>query len=175
MRRIGSMAASIGAALLVALPAQVAAAPLTFDCDVPEAHSSSVSSAIGPAVRMTAMVTARTLRSGKTPPLAGLLVTSADGKNAIGVRAVKAKADATALSVAIVGLTDGKPVQQAVRDIPLNGSFRFGLDLDPAGVGRLTLDDLVVPITFANMGVGRAQAFCGSGNFRFDNLEMTTP
>ena len=74
-----------------------------------------------------------------------------------------------------MGLNNGQPVQQLVREIPLDGQFRFALELDPAGVGRLSLDDRVIPLTFANLGVGRAQAFCGSGHFRFDNLEMTRP
>ena len=174
MRTFRLVTAAFGALVAGLAPSGAMAAPLSFDCDVPEAHSSSVGGELGPGVLVTATITAVKLRPGKTPPVAGVLVTANGGRNALGVRVILPRAGATALQVVLVGLNEGKPVQQLVKEIPLNGSAKFALELDPAGIGRLTVDDKVIPTTFAEMGLGKAMAFCGSGQFRIDNLQFVT-
>lgn len=174
MHTFRHMAAAFGAVAASIVPSGASAAALSFDCDVPEAHSSSVGGQLGPGVLVTARITAVKLRPTKTPPVAGVLVTANGGRNALGIRVILPRPDAAALQVVLVGVNEGKPVQQVVKEIPLNGSANFALELDPAGIGRLAIDDKVIPTTFANMGLGKATAFCGSGQFRIDNLQFTT-
>jgi hypothetical protein len=172
MRSIGGLAGALGAMAAGILAPSAAAAPLVFDCDTPSGNSSSVSSPAGPGVRIATTVRAVALRPGKTLPVAGLVLTSADGTNALGFQLSLPSPDAIALQLILTGRTNGQPVRQVVRDIPLSGSVAFAMQLDAAGKGQLMLGEQTIALTFANLGVGRATAFCGAGQFRFENLEI---
>lgn len=168
--------ACVGVALGAGLSASPAtAAPLEFDCDTPQGNSSSVSSPAGPAVRIATTVRPVATRPGKMLPVAGLVLTSADGTNALGFQISLPGPDAPAFQLILTGRNNGQPVRQVVRDVPLNGSLAFAMQLDAAGAGMVTIGERTIPLTFANLGAGRATAFCGAGQFRFENLEIASP
>jgi hypothetical protein len=172
MRRIIGLA-SVGAALGAgALSSSAAAAPLVFDCDTPQGNSSSVSSPAGPAVRIATVLRAVALRPGKATPSAGVLLTSADGKNAFGFQLVLPIAGAAALQLAMVGRSDSKPIRQVLAKLPLNAAVDFAMQVDDAGRGHIRFGSQLAPLTIANLGVGRVTVYCGAGQFRFENLEI---
>lgn len=170
--RTSAFAASLSA-LMIAAPAGAQSA-VGFDCDTPSGRTSSISAPVGPAVRVAARITPVGKSAGTNPTNGGLLVSSADGKNAIGLQLVLPKPDAPALALMLVGRTNGTPVRQQLGNFAFGAPVDVAILLDAAGTGRITIGDKAIPLTFANLGTGKATAFCGAGQFRFENLVLAS-
>lgn len=74
----------------------------------------------------------------------------------------------------IVARNAGKPERRLIRAVPFGTAVPFAIVLPAAGQGSFTLGATVINLAFANLKSGTAMAFCTSGQFRFDNLEIAT-
>lgn len=175
MRKFQALAA-LGCALCVGVSANSAtAAPLTFDCDAAANRSSSITSPAGPSVRMKSILRAVSLQSGRIMPNAGIVLSSADNANSLGFQISLPAAGAQAFQLLLVGRADGKPIRQAIAEVPIANVIDFEMQVDAAGQGQVRFGTQVAPLRLSNLGLGKATVFCGSGQFRFENLEIVSP
>lgn len=174
IHRFKGLAIATGLAIAAFGAGQAHAAPMTFDCDTPTDHSSSLTIPVAGAVSLAGSVTPLAMRPGKGAALGGFLLNSADGQNSVGFQIVQSKPGAAALDLVLVARNQGKLERKGVRQLPINAPLSFSLVLDPAGQGRFTVGELGINLAFANLGAGKAMAFCSAGQFRFNNLEVAS-
>jgi len=175
MRRIlsGAILATAGACALFAPATQAATnAPLMFDCDAAAGRSASVGVGGGTAVAVTTRIAPRTLQRGQTRPTAGLTVSSADGRNVVGIQIVQASPTAQTFSLAVVGRNAGTPFRTPLAELPLAAPVDVIIQLDANGRGTIRIGAQQAPLSVADTGPKRVEAFCGSGQFRFDPLTV---
>jgi hypothetical protein len=123
---------------------------------------------------MKAIVRAVSLQPGRTMPNAGFVLASADNTSSLGFQISLPAANAQAFQLLLVGRADGRPVRQAIAQVPIADMIDFEMQIDAAGQGQVRFGTQVAPLRFRNLGLGKATAFCGSGQFRFENLEITS-
>ncbi len=166
---LGTAALTLAAAVA---PVTVQAAPMTFDCDTPTDRASAVTIPIGSSMRASGSLTAKAFRPGKSGSLGGFAVNSTDGKNAVGIQ-LMATADGSALNLILVTKDNGKIARRALFAVPTNTSLPFSVAVGADGKGSLTAGQATLPLQFAGLQSGNAQAFCSSGQFLFSNLDIT--
>ena len=108
-------------------------------------------------------------------PNAGIVLSSADNANSLGFQISLPAAGAQAFQLSLVGRADGKPIRQPIAQVPISDVIDFEMQVDAAGQGRVRFGTQVAPLRLSNLGLGKATVFCGSGQFRFENLEIVSP
>lgn len=170
--RTRTIAIVAAATLGFASASPVHGAPIVFDCDAPSGRMASVSGAIGTSMRATGTLAPVTFQPGRTQPIGGFQVNSSDGLNAIGFQLALTKPDARALDLVLVARNAGKAERRVLRSVPFGTTVPFAMVVPAGGQGSLTLGETVINLSFANLKAGTAVAFCSSGQFRFDNLQI---
>ena len=163
------------AASLYASGSAAHAAPAVFDCDTSTDHSSSYTVTVGQGFRASGAITPVAMRSGRAPANGGVTLTSPDGSAAIGVQATANAADPKRVDLSLITLTNGKVERVAAGTVALATAAPFVLAIDAAGTGRLQFGQLAFDLKLGAFGGGKVQAFCASGQFRVDGLEIVSP
>lgn len=150
------------------------AAPLSFDCDVPPDHYSSVSEDIVGSPTISGTVAVVQMRSGKYLPVAGVRLVSSDGINRVGLQLVAQSMNAKQFDV-VLNTERGDNVQRTkLGQVDSSVSIPFQLSLSADGKVTLTIGTSSFNADFVPISVGKAMAFCSTAQFKFTGLAFST-
>jgi hypothetical protein len=156
--------------LLLAYPTFANAAPLSFDCDVPPDHYSSVSQEASGQMTIGGTVELVQMRSGNNLPVAGARLVSADGKSSTGFQLVADSVHAKQFNI-ILNTKRGDDLQSnTVGQVGIGGSIPFSLTVSDLGKVTLLISGTAFNADFIPILSGNEMAFCSTGQFKFSNL-----
>jgi hypothetical protein len=166
-----------GLAALAVAPLPAAAAPLTFECDVPAAHFSNVSQpATGPALSATGQLTVKELRRGDGyGPTAGIQFSSVDQKQLLVLRLVAPSQDKKALHGELIVRSGDKTQNFDLGKVDGSTSISFKLSASELGKADVQLGENRYVADFAALSSAKIVAFCSSGDFNFGDLTFAGP
>lgn len=163
--------------LTVLLPlasASAFAAPLSFDCDVPPDHFSSVSEELTGAPAISGTVKVVQMRSGNNLPVAGARLVSADGINSVGLQLVAASIHAKQFDI-VLNTKRGDNIQRStVGQVATDVAVPFSLSLSADGKVTLLVGTSSFNADFMPIPHGKAMAFCSTAQFKFTGLAFST-
>ena len=154
----------------IAYPNLASAAPLSFDCDVPPNHYSSVSQDVNGQMAISGTVKAIEMRSGKNLPVAGAGFVSADGVNGTGFQLVAASARANKFDILFNTNCGGDSKRKTVGQIGAREAITFSLSVSELGKVTLIIEGTSFNADFVPMSSGNEMVFCSTGQFKFSNL-----
>lgn len=174
-RRFVYFAAPVALACGAAAPSSASVnAPLYFDCDVPEARSSSVRVGGGTAVRAAFRITPRMRRGGATPTAAGVMLGTADGKETVAVQIRQASPNAATFTLSVDGRSAGSPFSRPLGEIAFDGFVDAVVEVGADGLGAIRIGSMQAPLQLGGAGAQKTvSAYCIAGHFRFDPLIVT--
>ncbi len=160
--------------LLVAYPTFANAAPLSFDCDVPPDHYSSVSQEASGQMTISGTIESVQMRSGNNLPVAGARLVSADGKSSTGFQLVADSAHAKQFNV-VLNTQRGEDLQShTVAQVGIAGTIPFNLAVSESGTVTLLISGTAFNVKFMPISSGNEMAFCSTGQFKFAHLMFST-
>ncbi|WP_156678677.1 hypothetical protein [Sphingomonas profundi] len=159
---------------MFAHPAFANAAPLSFDCDVPPDHYSSVSEDVTGLMTISGTVKLVQMRSGNNVPVAGARLVSADGKNSTGFQLIAGSAHGKQFSIVLNTKRGDDLRSSTVGQIGAGGAVTFSLSLSESGQVTLLIDGASFNADFIPMPSGKEMAFCSTGQFKFSDLTFVT-
>ncbi|UAK24423.1 hypothetical protein [Sphingomonas nostoxanthinifaciens] len=158
--------------ILIALaqPAFAGAAPLSFDCDVPSDHYSSVSEEASGTMAVSGTIEAVELRAGNNLPVAGARIASADGKTSFGLQLVAASSHAKQFDIVLNTRRGDEAKRNTLGQVGTDGPISFILSLSDTGKVSLLVGSRSFQADFTAFSSGKVAAFCSTGQFKFSNL-----
>ena len=156
--------------LVVANSTTVLAGPLSFDCDVPPDHFSSVSQDLTGAAAIGGTIERVQLRSGNNLPVVGARLVSIDGTRSAGVQFIAQDVGAKQFDI-VLNVKNGASVQRStVGRIDVGKAIRFSLAIGESGKVKLTVGGENFIADLAPMPASKAMVFCSTGQFKFSEL-----
>jgi hypothetical protein len=157
-------------ALLLACPTIANAAPLSFDCDVPPDHYSSVSEDVSGQMIIGGTVELVQMRSGNNLPVAGARLVSTDGKSGAGFQLVANSANAKHFNIVLNTKRGDDLKSNTVGQIGTREAISFNLSVSDLGKVTLLIGGTTFNADFIPMPSGKEMAFCSTAQFKFSNL-----
>lgn len=149
------------------------ASPISFDCDVPADHYSSVSQeANGPLV-ISGMVKLVAARAGDNLPVAGARLVSSDGQDSAGFQLVANSSKPTRFDVVLNLNKNGELKRYSVSQIGIDSIVSFRLVIDAERV-NLTVNKKTVEGDFIPLTGGKLMVFCSTAQFKFTEVVFGT-
>lgn len=167
----------ISASLLLLILAQSAptlAAPLSFDCDVPPDHFSSVSEDLTALPAISGTVKLVQMRSGNNLPVAGVRFVGADEKNSVGFQLVATSLRAKQFDIILNLKRDGNLQRNSVGQIDADVAIPFNFSVSDAGTVTLLIGTKSFSAEFMPLRAGKVMAFCSTAQFKFTKLKFAT-
>lgn len=148
------------------------ASPFGFDCDVPPDHYSSVSQDLTGSPTLGGTIEAVQLRSGKSPPVVGARLASADGANGIALQLVAETAGAKQFAI-VLNVKRGKTVQRStLGQVATSAAIRFSLSIAANGKATLLINGNKFDADFIPIRASKAMVFCSTGQFKISDLRF---
>lgn len=162
------------AALLLAYPTFANAAPLSFDCDVPPNHYSSVSQDVSGQMTIGGTVDPVQMRSGNNLPVAGARLVSADGKISTGFQLVADSTHSKQFNIVLNTKRGDDLRSNTVGQVGIGGEIPFSLTVSDLGKVTLFISGTTFNDDFIPLSSGNEMVFCSTGQFKFSNLMFST-
>lgn len=147
-------------------------AALTFDCDVPIDHYSSVSKdASGGSYLISGTISLAQLRTGQSNlPTAGARIASPDDDRAAGVQFIVQDRKSKSFDVVLYTRIGTDNVRKQVGKIDSQNPVAFRLAVSSTGSVTLHFGGQAAVADLSPMPASKMAAFCSTGQFKFSDL-----
>jgi len=175
MRVIGRWLSNGVAVATLQVSAPAFATSLSFDCDVPPDHFSSISDQVTEGAAIRATVQMVEMRPGKNLPVAGARLIGNDGAVAAGIQLVAASARAKQFDI-VFNARQGEAVQRtSLGQVDVAGPIPFELTVSDAGTVTVLVGDSRFDVAAPPVAYEKGMVFCSTGQFKFSDIRFADP
>ena len=160
--------------LAAALAAPAMAAPVDWTCNAPTGEASELSQPVAGTLSIGGVITAQRFRPGKSLPVGGARISSADGKSVAVFQLLIPNAKPTELEARIMTLVAGQAKTYRVGTVPVGkpDPQPFSFSVVSGNKVALMLGGKPYSVDFTALAAGRAAVFCSGGQYTFNTVTL---